>query len=294
MFTLTDDEWAALNRMGPPMMRNPGAVSVSVLCRTDPDFVREVLPPPLRPTEEPLLQVGLTHGSSTSLGYELHEGVVAVRASHRGEQGWYPLSIPIDDDNALIDGREVWAQPKQLAESMSLTRDGQTVVASAVKRGTEVLHIEVELTDPVDPAELGEPTVDLDGNRAYKDVAYFFTWSLRPDGDGLLYMPRLIRQVVLNRPRGQLLGGIGKVSLDSSPCDALGDVPVRDIVSSKYGEVDSTILPGRMVRRVWNVRSFLRRAMVREGGLAVALDRGLITAMDAREEKRLRRAIRRY
>jgi hypothetical protein len=199
-------------------------VRVSVLRRTDPDFVREVLPPPLRPTEEPQ----------------------------------------------------------------------QTVVASAVRRGTEVLHIEVELTDPVDPAELGEPTVDLDGNRAYKDVAYFFTWSLRPDGDGLLYMPRLIRQVVLNRPRGQLLGGSGKVSLDSSPCDALGDVPVRDIVSSKYGEVDTTVLPGRMVRRVWNVRSFLRRAMVREGGLAVALDRGLITAMDAREEKRLRRAISRY
>lgn len=211
-----------------------------------------------------------------------------------GEQGWYPLAIPIDDDNALIDGREVWAQPKQLAESMSLTRDGHTVVASAVKHGTEVLRIEVELTEPLDPAALGEPTVDLDGNRAYKDVAYFFTWALRPDGDGLLYMPRLIRQVVLNRPRGQLLGGIGKVRLDSSPCDALGDVPVRDIVSSKYGEVDATILPGRMVRRVWNVRSFLRRAMVREGGLAVALDRGLITAMDAREAKRLRRAIKRY
>lgn len=293
MFILTKEEIAAVNAAAPFVLESPGTEILSVLFRTEPGFVRQVLPAPLQPASDPLGMALVSHLPNTSVGFGYYEAAVAVRASYRGEDGWFRLIMPVDDDIALISGRESAAIPKKMAESITLERDGSTVTGRVTRKGTEIITLQAELAAPGDPSLHGVPTTDLDGRPCFKEVSFGVKWSMTPDSRSLHYMPRVVRGVVLNRPRDDLMTGPGTVTLTSSSSDPLGEIPIRGIVRSQFGTIDATGLPGRVVGRVWNIRT-LQRTMIRQDALAYMLDQGLLTSRDRQERKRLWKAIRRY
>ena len=95
--------------------------------RATPTRSRPVLPPPLKPAERPLVRANI---SKVDLpGYPLGAGSVAVAAVHDGQEGWYPLVMPMTHERALIGGREVFGEPKKLGE-VTVERDGLVVRAS--------------------------------------------------------------------------------------------------------------------------------------------------------------------
>ncbi|MFE3657695.1 acetoacetate decarboxylase family protein [Streptomyces sp. NPDC059165] len=215
---------------GLPTVWSTGVVAV---WETDPDVVAAVLPPPLKPTERPLVRASI---SKVELpGYPLGAGSVAVAASHGDRQGWYPLVMPMTHERALIGGREVFGEPKKLGE-VSVERDGLVVRASLARHGIAFLEVRGAVSGPL---PLPEPTEKLD---------FYFKFLPAVDGLGLDTDPVLVHCTRNERVR-RLERLTGDVVLRESMYDPVADLPVRELVDLTLGEKTSD-QRGRIAERV--------------------------------------------
>ena len=281
-----------------PVYEFRGAEMLTASFRTDPEVVSAILPRPLDAPDEPVAMAFIARYPKTNFGVSYSEGALFVGAVYKDEPGWYCLAMPVDNDMALIGGREQFGYPKKIAEEISLERNGDRVIGGVVRRGVEVLHIEAELTGPADPAALdtfGSKAIALEGRPCRKVVSFLFKFSRSPGGRGFDYVPRLVREVVLFRPRDDLMSGTGKVEIVSSPHDPLGDIPVRDLMDVTYGTWDNDMLPGRVVARVRNPLAFARYAMFKEdfAGWFLESDEAS-TPPTGRERSRRRKTMKAY
>jgi acetoacetate decarboxylase len=240
-----------------------GVEMLVVIYRTDPEIVRRILPTPLQPTADPLALAFVARYPETNFFCVYNEGALFVQAQLRGESGLYCLSMPVDDDMALIGGRENYGFPKKIAESITLEKDDSRCTGRVVRKGVEIMRIDAELTEPMAPDamdRLGKASTDLEGKPCWPGVSYLFKFFPSANGQRFAFFPRLIRQVTLFRPRPGGLMGTAELTLNSSPQDPLGEVVVREVVSCFYGLWDNTMLPGRVVGRAWNLLRFLPHA----------------------------------
>ena len=148
-----------------------------------------------------------------------------------------------------------------MAESITLRNEGDKTIGSVVRRGTEILRVEVvpRTTEGVGRLALtGLP--DSGDTGAFTVTAYNFKYATAPDMRGFDYLPRLVAEPIVMRPRPDVRCGTGKVSLTSSPYDPLGEVPVRELIVCTYGRFDNTMLPGKVVGRAWWLPGFLKHA----------------------------------
>ncbi len=106
------------------------------------------------------------------------------------------------------------------------------------------------MTGALDPGDAGSFTVTV----------YTFKHFTAPTMRGFDYVPRLVAEPVVMRPRRDVRCGEGKVTLTSSPYDPLGEVPVGELIVSAYGRFDNTMLPGEVVGRAWWLPGFLKHA----------------------------------
>jgi acetoacetate decarboxylase len=173
----------------------------------------------------------------------------------------YCLAMPVDDDMAMAGGREVFGYPKKMAESITLEKSGSKVVGRVVRKGTQILRIEVEPEMPVDIEALAMTgTLDPSGARSFEVTAYMFKYFQAPSMRGFDYLPRLIAEPIVLRPRDDVRSGEGKLSLTSSPYDPVGEIPVDEMITCAYGTYDNTMMPGKVVGRVWNPLAFAKHA----------------------------------
>ncbi len=170
--------------------------------RTEPKAVAAVLPRPLRLAGEPLAAAFVARYPETNFGLTYNEGALFVAADYRGERGWYCLSMPVDDDTAMIGGREQFGFPKKMAGQITLDRDGPHVAGSVVRNSAELLRIEGEFAGPqrTDVPLFGVPAVDPDGQPCEKAVSFLFKYFPAANGGPFEHSPELIRQVTLVRP----------------------------------------------------------------------------------------------
>jgi acetoacetate decarboxylase len=252
-YARTAGELARWRRTGAYLARFTGAEIVTVVARTDPAVAAAVLPKPLQAPKDPVMSAFVAHYPQTNFGVAYYEGGLFVGAEYRGEQGFYCLAMPVDDDTAMIAGREGVGFPKKMAE-ISLDRDGTRVIGSVVRHGVEILHIEGDAHSDVTvaPAWGTREVRDLEGRRAEAFTSFLFKYSSAAKGGLFAHLPQLVRQVTLMAPREGTLEGIegAKLELVSTKVDALGEIPAYEILSASYGVFDNTMLPGRVLRRV--------------------------------------------
>ena len=245
--------------IGPPSFL--AQTVLTAVFRTDQAVLARILPRPLRAPEHPLGFAFVAHYPQTSFGTVYSEAALFVQAEHRGRKGMYCLAMPVDDDMAMAGGREVFGYPKKMAESITLEKVGSNVVGSVVRKGTQLLRIEVEPNRPGDIEALaltGER--DPESPRAFEVTVYLFKHFQSPTMRGFDYFPRLIAEPIVLRPRDDLRAGDGTLSLTSSPYDPVGEIPVTEMVTCAYGTYDNTMMPGKVVGRVWNPIAFAKHA----------------------------------
>ncbi len=298
LYSLTKSELKRLWQKGPFVPENRNAEILSAVFRTDPDVVQTILPKPLVPADEPLGWAFVARYPETNFGpSSYNEGWLSLSAVYKGEPGWYPLAVPVDNDMAMVAGRETHGFPKKIAERITLERTDNLVMGRVIRRGVEVLHIEVELSDVVSATALdaiGPEVDDLEGYPSRKIVAFMFKF-FPGTGGGFDYLPRLVRDVALLRPRDDVRSGAGKLEMVSSPYDPLGDIPVRDLLNVSYGTWNMYMLPGRVVARVKNPLGFARYAMFKQDWAGWALQKDEMPAPPERRERRQRqKAIKQY
>jgi acetoacetate decarboxylase len=251
-----------------------GAEVVIAIYRTDPGAVARILPPPLKPTRESTAAAFIARYPQTNFGSVYNEGALFVQARLGAEVGWYCLAMPVDDDTAMIGGREQFGFPKKLADRITLEASGSQVVGRVERKGCEILRIEVEPSAALAPHDLsafGPEAVDENGHYCIAVVSFLFKHFPSPDYTRFDYLPRIVRQVTLFRPRSDVRKGTGRVVVTSSPCDPLGEVPVESLVACFHGTWDNTMLPGKVVGRAWNVGRFLPHAFFKTDAIAFLL-----------------------
>ena len=225
-----------------------------------------------------------------------NEGALFLGCRFKGEPGTYCLAMLVDDDMALIGGRERYGYPKKMAD-ITLGLDGTRATGTVTRKGREILHIDVELTDEIEfgpESQLGMPVVtDLDGMQSELAVTFQFKFFPAMADSGFEHPPRLFRQPNLFHPRPGLRAGAGKLELHSSVADPLGDIPVREIVSINYGVYDNVMLPGRTVATVRNPLRFMPYAFFKTDTLAV-LDPGSFPQLSSRQRRKLKKRIAAY
>ncbi|MFI9582920.1 acetoacetate decarboxylase family protein [Streptomyces sp. NPDC052236] len=209
------------------------STGVSAVWESDPDAVAAVLPPPLKPTERPLVRAAVSHVDLP--GYPLGAGSVAVAALHDGHAGWYPLVMPMTHERALIGGREVFGEPKKLGE-VTVEREGPVVRAVLARHGIAFFEVRGVVDGPL---PLPRPADKLD---------FYFKFLPAVDGQGFDADPVLVHCTRHEEFR-RLESITGDVVLRESRYDPVADLPVRRVVDITIGEKTSD-QKGRIAERV--------------------------------------------
>jgi acetoacetate decarboxylase len=197
------------------------STSLTAIYETDPEVVAAVLPPPLTPSDRPLVRVSV---ATVDIGRGLPPfgaGTFAVQARHEGIVGNYPLVMPMTTEQSVIGGRETYGEPKKLAD-VALAFDGSTVVGTVTRLGTTFIELRGTAGDEVE-VEPGRRT------------DFYFKFLRSPDGKGFDADPSLVychREETTRNARRVT----GEVVLRESRFDPVVDLPVRRVVEMTLSE----------------------------------------------------------
>jgi acetoacetate decarboxylase len=209
------------------------STAVTAVWETDPDVVRQVLPPPLEPSE-PLARIRF---ATVDMGTGIPvfgAGWFGVRARHGSQEGEYALFMPMTTEQATVGGRETYGEPKKIG-AVSIDRDADHVRARIERLGFLLAEVAGTVGAPVDIA----PKDKTD---------FYFKLSPSPDGKGFDTEPALVHVHRHEEAReGRTIDGT--LTLHDSPVDPIADIPVLRMVSIELAQV-ATTQHGEVVERV--------------------------------------------
>ena len=128
-----------------------GAQMLSVEFLVDPDYIAEVLPPPLEPVAEPRMRAMVGRFGSNCVG-DFEGGCVYLTCTHEGLEGEYNVFQYMDTDQATIFGRDVFGEPKKMAKA-TLRARGRQMHGTIERHGVALIALEGELTKDNGPFE---------------------------------------------------------------------------------------------------------------------------------------------
>ncbi|MCS7296562.1 MAG: acetoacetate decarboxylase family protein [Chloroflexota bacterium] len=216
-----------------PVFRDVRALTVPA--ESEPEALAAILPPPLEPANEPRVVFSIAEVRRSNCAGAFFVATVDISCTFQGERGAFCLAMPVSTDSALIFGRELYGEPKKLAEIHLDERGDGTVHGSVTRHGITYL----ELSAVLEPTE--EPVRESEADR------YHFRFLPTPDGHiaGLVELVRVRhRSRVRVTARGQ-----ASVTLRDSPHDPLFDIPIRKVLGAAYSEGQMET-EGRVVAKV--------------------------------------------
>jgi acetoacetate decarboxylase len=128
----------------------------------DAAAVRGWLPPPLRLASPARATIFIADYPQTTFGSVYREAAVLLHVRLLGIPMVFCPWMVVDDDRALILGRELLGYPKKMAEIHFEERDGR-FEGSVVRHGTEVMRLEGTIGEPhpAPPPGIGRRGVNL-------------------------------------------------------------------------------------------------------------------------------------
>lgn len=192
--------------------------------RTTPEFVREVLPPPLEPADDPVGSITISSvGKSNSVG-SFNGGSIFLRARYKSIEGNYCLGMSFNTDTAVLFGRELYAEPKKLAR-VELARNGEQIVGTIERNGTELVRITGVNSGSADPKALSQSDV------------FHYKYTFSADGTGLDHDPHLVHVHLTNVVRVAENCEV-KLQLYGNEDDVYGEIPIEEVIGGIYFEAD--------------------------------------------------------
>lgn len=184
----------------------------------DPNWVAEILPPPLEPAA-PVVSIAL------SAGDQFHGLVMGVNAKYGDIVGDWGLAYVMDTDLGVIYGREGLAEPKKLGVTTTDIVDGK-FIGTVSRWGEELIHIEADVLGPAEEPIMGDA---LDN--------FHFKYSINADGSGISDVDLILSHFDIEAGPVTLMKPT-KVELKASPFDIYGEIPVVKPVASFFSKID--------------------------------------------------------
>ncbi|MEM3588082.1 MAG: acetoacetate decarboxylase family protein [Candidatus Jordarchaeaceae archaeon] len=225
-----------------------------VIFLTKPEFLKKVLPPPLEPPEIPLGLAYIANFPKTNMMQSYREAAIFLDAQFEGKPGNYCLSMPVDNDMAMAQGRELAGFPKKMAE-ISLTKRGKGIVGKVTRRGEEILKIKASLTGqelkPDQVYQLFAAEKDERGMPIYTYLIRGFP-SLKPGGESkpqlIYYETRLLPKKV------EMLTQI-ELKFEKSETEPYHEIEIMEIEGGIYGTFENTMVGGTKIKEFENSQS---------------------------------------
>jgi acetoacetate decarboxylase len=141
--------------------------------------VRDILPLGMRPSDPPMATFFIVNYTKTNFTVPYHEAAILIHVRTPLGIGVHCPWMVVDDDTALIYGRELLGYPKKMADFTFKEHDGK-IQASVRRRGVEVLKMEGDRREVQNPAPpvMGRRTFNVSGMGQY----FLFNpiWMLKP------------------------------------------------------------------------------------------------------------------
>ncbi|MFN0096712.1 MAG: acetoacetate decarboxylase family protein [Dehalococcoidia bacterium] len=205
------------------------ATSLAVTFLTEPEVVAELLPPLLEAAAEPRVSVSVyTVGASNCVG-AFNGASINLACTYRGEPGLYCLTMPMSTDTAIVFGRELYAEPKKLADCQLDIRD-RFVRGTVTRHGVTYVQLDGTFEEPMAPS-----------TAAGVSKHYYYKYLPAADGQGLAGDPQLV--CVTHRGRTHKLArGAATITFRESRHDPVIDLPVLKVEGASYslGETHTT------------------------------------------------------
>jgi len=227
--------------------RFASAEMLSVEFLTHSETVEAILPPPLEPTDEPLISAMVGRWQSNCVG-DFDGGAIYVSARYGDIEGMYVLAMYMSSDQAIIFGRDVFGEPKKQSLN-SLHRQGSRMSGWVERGGVRLIELEGDLTADLGPAEgrgsnFNFKAVPAANGEGLEDDAVLtladFELSLTTSREGAGSV-RL--RGTVNDPLDEIqIADVKRATyvegtLDAS-CRALTRVPAKDFLPYAYGRLD--------------------------------------------------------
>ena len=203
---------------------NPGEIAnwplLKVVYRTDPDKIRDILPPGIEPGAEPLVHVNIYN---VPVKGEPEYGVsTKVNATYEGTPGYYGIGLGIDQESAIFISQELNGQPKFPCSIVYFRRD-DAVEARCTHQGYTFLEFHGQVTGVADddPADHEEHDWWIKSSRAVGGVEK--SYDFPPHVVDVASVSQTVRKEIVD----------GTLVLRDSPWDPYTTVlPMREQVSS--------------------------------------------------------------
>ncbi|NHI91659.1 MAG: hypothetical protein EAX96_04085 [Candidatus Lokiarchaeota archaeon] len=247
-----------------------------IFWETKPEIIEKILPPPLESISLPIAISFIANYPEASQGQPYLESALMIRCKFEGITGNYYLAMHVNDDRALVGGREVFGFPKKMAH-LGMKKEGNIIKATSERLGTKNLDVKVELSNKFnDIGELLPKLNDPDFRKLQNDpeflktvidikflptkkrgsISYNFKYFPSPSRDGFDYNPRLVRQETKGKIKSFNVGKVLEMTLGSSSHDPWGEVQVVKLLGALYTKSDNSMLPGKVVAEI-NSEEFL-------------------------------------
>jgi len=198
--------------------------SLAVTFETDPAVVAELLPPPLLPAAEPRVSLSISEIRRSNCVGPFNGCSFNIACTYGGQPGLYCLTMPMNTDTAVIFGRELYAEPKKLAEVALDVRDDGRARGTVTRHGITYIELRGTFEEQMAP-------VNLESVSSH----YYFKYLPSADGNGFAHDPELIR-VTHRGATHRLARGTGIVTFRESPHDPVIDVPVLSVSGATLSE----------------------------------------------------------
>jgi len=189
---------------------------------TREETVERLLPPGFEPAEEPRVTAQLGTWQSNCCG-DFNGGAVTIAARYGELEGEYALCMYMDNDQPTLYGRDLFGEPKKIAEASIFNRPGG-YFGYIERRGVRLVELAVDEVDDLGPAQV---------------VANNFNIKARPAADGVgLQEDALVTCAVFENELRANREGVGSVTLRGTEHDPLDEIEVVEVLSGRQIEVD--------------------------------------------------------
>jgi acetoacetate decarboxylase len=264
-FALDDEELTKLvSRMVGAKAVFFDAEMAMIFFRTDPDVVKHIIPEPLKPSAEPFAMAFIAKYPRTNFGSVYNEAALTLIVEYEGKLGGYCLTMPVTEDMACIQGREIFGFPKKIADEISLEKTKNGVKGRYVRRGIELMNLSMSFDEEVEASKLVEMLSTMTsqelGDNEWKAISYNFKFFNSPQLTGFDYKPRLVKQVTTFKPSSRIKMSYNfDFKLGSSDRDPLAEIPVKEPIMGFYGVFNNTMHSGEVIAEV-EEEQFIRYA----------------------------------
>ena len=213
-----------------------GARMMGVMYHTRPEIAQRLLPPPLEPAAAPGALIFIAEYPETNLGPGYREAALYLQCQYKGEAGTYCLSMPIDNQPRMHNGRDIFGLPKKLCE-IGFSREGATALGWVKRDGVVFCELTIDLSGSLPQMPPQTPTF------VFKAMPRI---DLQPGFDGPVL---LCRQQTTVEPRSIEIG-MPALTLRASRSDPWHEVEAAQVLMGFYIETDNTMNPGEVIGEV--------------------------------------------